>query len=116
MSRFQVDYSYEYAGVIEVEAESFKDAEEKVLEMEGNLHGNYVSGSFVVGYIDEVEILSSEQQEEQYFEYLDMLRESVVTNMFGAGSYLEGRFGLNRKEASKVLSNWMNTFSERHPA
>lgn len=52
---------------------------------------------------------------EEYFEYLDNLRESGVTNMFGACPYLEEEFGLDRTEAMKVLAEWMNTFDERHP-
>lgn len=46
----------------------------------------------------------------EYFDYLDDLRESGATNMFGAGSFLEEDHGLTRKEASAVLSAWMKTF------
>ena len=53
---------------------------------------------------------------EEYFEYLDALRESGVTNMFGAGSYLQEAFGLDRYEARDILMKWMQTFSERHAA
>lgn len=52
---------------------------------------------------------------EEYFEYLDMLRESGVTNMFGATPYLVEEFGLSKAEARKILLEWMRTFSERHP-
>ena len=51
----------------------------------------------------------------EHFEYLDALRESGVTNMFGAGPYLETEFGLSRNEAKLILTEWMRTFSERHP-
>ena len=50
----------------------------------------------------------------EYFEYLDDLRESGVTNMFGAGAFLQENFGIDRREAGAVLSMWMKTFSERH--
>ena len=50
----------------------------------------------------------------EMFEYLDELRESGVTNMYGAGEYLEEEFGLNKKTAKEVLVHWMKTFSERH--
>ena len=50
-----------------------------------------------------------------YFEYLDALRETGLTNMFGAGLYLQRRFDLSEHEAEDVLQNWMDTFSERHP-
>ena len=51
---------------------------------------------------------------EMIFEYLDALRESGVTNMFGAGSYVEDEFGLRRQEARDLLVEWMTTFEERH--
>jgi len=52
---------------------------------------------------------------EDYFIYLDTLRESRVTNMFGAVPYLLEEFSeLSEVEAKKVLKNWMETFSERH--
>jgi len=47
----------------------------------------------------------------EYFVYLDELRESGVTNMFGAAEYLEAEFGMDRKEARTVLQLWMNQFS-----
>lgn len=46
----------------------------------------------------------------EYFEYLDDLRESGETNMFGAGNYLREDYGLDRREAGAVLSAWMKTF------
>lgn len=48
--------------------------------------------------------------------YLDRLRESGATNMFGATPYLMATFPeLNQARAVKVLAYWMNTFSERNP-
>jgi hypothetical protein len=41
---------------------------------------------------------------------LDALRESGITNMFGAGSYLQEEFGLTRAEARAILVYWMQTF------
>ena len=52
---------------------------------------------------------------EEMLEYLDDLREEGVVNMFGAGSYLEAEFGLDKREARTVLKFWMDTFSERNP-
>jgi len=48
----------------------------------------------------------------EYFGYLETLRDSGVTNMFGAAPYLETAFGLSRKEAREVLAIWMKSFSE----
>lgn len=53
--------------------------------------------------------------DESHLEYLDELRESSVTNMFGAGSYLEDEFGINRRDARTILMYWMESFNERHP-
>jgi hypothetical protein len=47
---------------------------------------------------------------EKYFEYLKSLRDSGVTNMFGAAPYLEAEFGMTRKQAVFVLSRWMESF------
>jgi len=43
----------------------------------------------------------------EYFEYLDDLRDSGATNMFGASAYLEDEFYLGRAEARKILLEWM---------
>ena len=52
---------------------------------------------------------------EEYFEYLDQLRESGVTNMFGASPYLVNDFGVDRSTAQRILIEWMRSFDERHP-
>ena len=41
------------------------------------------------------------------FLYLNRLRESGVTNMFGATPYLREEFDIGRGEASKILMEWM---------
>lgn len=51
---------------------------------------------------------------EEHLEYLDDLRDSGVTNMFGATMYLTATFDLTKQEARQILSYWMTTFSERH--
>jgi hypothetical protein len=50
------------------------------------------------------------------FAYLDELRQSGVTNMWGAGAYLDRRFGLKGRsghaspQSIAVLTAWMSTF------
>ena len=52
----------------------------------------------------------------QYFGYLDALRESGATNMMGATPYLIAAFPeLDRITARGVLMEWMRTYEERHP-
>ena len=48
----------------------------------------------------------------EYYVYLEELRESGVTNMFGASPYLQEEFDLGRKEAIKIVSNWMENYDE----
>ena len=53
--------------------------------------------------------------EEEHLEYLDDLRESGVTNMYGARPYLLDAFPeLTKEEAREILLYWMRSFSERH--
>lgn len=52
--------------------------------------------------------------QEKHLEYLDNLRESGKTNMFGARPYLMLHFSsLSEDQAGTVLHYWMETFSER---
>ena len=46
--------------------------------------------------------------------YLDELRESGETNMYGAGLYLVKEFGVSKKESHTILAYWMKSFGERH--
>ena len=48
----------------------------------------------------------------KYYNYLNDLRDSGVVNMFGATPYLQKEFGLSRKEASEILSDWMKSFEK----
>lgn len=51
-----------------------------------------------------------EQDLTEFFKYLDDLRESGVTNMFGAARYLEKDFDLTRTHATGIALLWMETF------
>lgn len=48
----------------------------------------------------------------EYYVYLEDLRQSGVTNMFGATPYLQEEFDLSKKEAREILINWMNNYEE----
>ena len=58
--------------------------------------------------------MNDQARRDEVFEYLDALRESGITNMFGAAPYLMEEFGFDKQEASRWLVEWMQTFSERH--
>ena len=46
----------------------------------------------------------------EYFDYLVALRDSGITNMMGAGAYLQRQFGLSRYEAKWILLEWFESF------
>lgn len=49
----------------------------------------------------------------EYFEFLDELRESGDTNMFGARPYLLRAYpGMTPEEGAVVMGAWMKTFSD----
>lgn len=48
----------------------------------------------------------------KYYEFLEALRKSGETNMFGASPYLVSYFGLDRREADKILVEWMNNYDD----
>jgi len=50
-----------------------------------------------------------------YFDFLDDLRASGDTNMFGAAPYLVDAFDLSNQDARHILGRWMKTFGARNP-
>ena len=63
-----------------------------------------------------MEVEKPEHVTEEHLLYLDQLRKSGVTNMFGAVPYILLQFpDLSEEQAKQVLIYWMKTFSDRHP-
>ena len=52
------------------------------------------------------------KETEEVFSYLDDLKESGVTNMFGARPYVEEEFGFSKVKSGHLLSKWMRTFED----
>ena len=44
--------------------------------------------------------------------YLDSLRDSGVTNMLGAASYVQRHFDVPKKESVDILKYWIKTFGQ----
>ena len=56
-----------------------------------------------------------DKEDKSYFEYLDNLRDSGITNMFEAVPYLINEYPeLSTDEAKQILLDWINSFSERY--
>lgn len=47
---------------------------------------------------------------DMHLEFLDELRESGDTNMFGASPYIREAFDVTKAEAATILTYWMKTF------
>jgi hypothetical protein len=45
-------------------------------------------------------------------QYLNDLRDSGVTNMWGAGAYLQRDFGMTRYQARDALLAWIESFKQ----
>jgi len=52
-----------------------------------------------------------ERPKQEIIDYLIELRNSGVTNMLGAGSYLQDEFGISRHEAKVIVLDWMKNAS-----
>tara|TARA_R100001230_G_C5560463_1_gene85217 strand:+ start:205 stop:411 length:207 start_codon:yes stop_codon:yes gene_type:complete len=52
------------------------------------------------------------EEELEMFEWLEMLRQSGVVNMFGASPYLADAFDLDEREARDVLLKWMDNYED----
>ena len=49
----------------------------------------------------------------EYFEFLETLRSSGVTNMFGAAPYIKIKFqDLSLDECNLVLNKWMDNYEK----
>tara|TARA_R100001463_G_scaffold77090_1_gene131198 strand:- start:846 stop:2516 length:1671 start_codon:yes stop_codon:yes gene_type:complete len=53
-----------------------------------------------------------DESAEFYFDYLNKLRDSGRTNMFGAAPYLRAEFGLDKNTARQILAKWMRSGEE----
>lgn len=52
-------------------------------------------------------------EKQEFFSYLDILRETGATNMFGAAPYLQEAFDLTRTKSQEILKEWMINYETR---
>ena len=50
---------------------------------------------------------------QKYYDFLIELRDSGVTNMWGAAPYLAEALGMSKREAGKILISWIETFNRK---
>ena len=46
-----------------------------------------------------------------YWIYLENLRKSGQTNMYGAAPWVQAAFGVSYKEAIKIVADWMRNYN-----
>lgn len=51
--------------------------------------------------------------ENKHWIYLERLRRSGETNMFGAVPYIQREFGMSYEEAKNVLADWMKNYDPK---
>lgn len=57
------------------------------------------------------------EYDEEYYTYLDELRRSGITNMWGAAPYLKDAFDMDDiTVARNILKDWQDTFADRREA
>jgi hypothetical protein len=49
-------------------------------------------------------------EKQEFFDYLDTLRETGVVNMFGAAPVLQEAFDMTRADARAILKEWMENY------
>lgn len=49
----------------------------------------------------------------KYWIYLEKLRRSGETNMYGAGPYIKKAFGVSIREARDILADWMEHYDPK---
>lgn len=54
----------------------------------------------------------TQEQKDKFFNYLERLRASGQTNMYGAAPYLQRTFGIKQDAAREVLTYWMKNYAE----
>ena len=57
-------------------------------------------------------MVEDEHLRNEIYLYLEELRESGETNMFGAGTYIQRDFKLSKDKAITYLSDWMKQYND----
>lgn len=60
----------------------------------------------------EKNIIKITEEEKEIFEYLNVLRDSGIINMFSATPYLMDEFDINEDKSKKILLNWMRNYNK----
>ena len=56
--------------------------------------------------------IHTEKEWENYYQFLENIRQSGICNMWGATPYIMDAFHLNYEDAATVLCNWIQNYEE----
>ena len=55
-------------------------------------------------------VVRPEIVDDEHLEYLDELRDSGVTNMYGAPAFVEEEYDISNADAKIIVQYWMDSF------
>ena len=61
----------------------------------------------IIDYVNSIKPVTANP----FWNYLELLRRSGVTNMYGATPYLAKKFSINHEEAANILCDWMSNYN-----
>lgn len=62
--------------------------------------------------ITKEDVSNNEEKYYKYFDWIEKLRQSGVTNMYGAVPYIQNHFLISSEEATVLLAYWMNHYND----
>ena len=89
-----------------------KQVEEKFMETDERMCDDCMEKEYADLDLPD-KMVSDEHMRNEVYLYLEQLRESGETNMFGAAAYIEQHFELSKKDARKYLMDWMRSYNKK---
>ncbi len=89
-----------------------KQVEEKFMETDERMCDDCMEKEY-----DDLDLpdkmVSDEHMRNEVYLYLEQLKETGETNMFGAGVYLQKHFELPKEKAIMYLADWMRQYNKK---
>ena len=89
-----------------------KQVEEKFMETDERMCDECMEKEYIGDLDLPDKMVSDEHMRNEVYLYLEQLRETGETNMFGAGVYLQKHFELPKDKAITYLTDWMKQYKE----
>ena len=89
-----------------------KQVEEKFMETDERMCDDCMEKEYADLDLPD-KMVSDEHMRNEVYLYLEQLRETGETNMFGAAAYIEQHFELSKKDSRKYLMDWMRQYNKK---